>query len=96
MYLSYKNFLFFVAGSLRRPAKLFCDVCESQVQLLARAKKHTLRSGSRYIYLTDRYICISLLGAAAAEDDSVKMLLGNIRISALQTVGSQPMAEKCE
>lgn len=53
-------------------------------------KKHT--------YLTlGRYICISLLGAAAAaEDDSVKMLLGNIRISALQTVGSQPMAEKCE
>lgn len=55
-------------------------------------KKHT--------YLTlGRYICISLLGAAAAaaaEDDSVKMLLGNIRISALQTVGGQPMAEKCE
>lgn len=45
------------------------------------------------------YICISLLSAAAAaatEDDSVKMLLGNIRISALQTVGSQLMAEKCE
>lgn len=72
-------------------------MCESPVQLLARARKHTLRSGSRYIYLTDRYICISLLGAAAAaEDDSVKMLLGNIRISALQTVGSQLMAEKCE
>lgn len=52
-------------------------------------KKHT--------YLTlGGYICISLLGAAAAEDDSVKMLLGNIRISALQTVGGQLMAEKCE
>lgn len=55
-------------------------------------KKHT--------YLTlGRYIWISLLGAAAAaaaEDDSVKMLLGSIRIPALQTVGSQPMAEKCE
>lgn len=51
-------------------------------------KKHT--------YLTlGRYICISLLGGDA-EDDSVKMLLGNIRISALQTVGSQLMAEKCE
>lgn len=52
-------------------------------------KKHT--------YLTlGRYIWISLLGAAAAEDDSVKMLLGNIRISALQTVGGQLMAKKCE
>lgn len=58
-------------------------------------EKAHLRSGSRYIYLTDRYICISLLGAAA-EDDSVKPSLGNIRSPALQTVGSQPMAEKCE
>lgn len=56
-----------------------------------------VRKSTPYIYLTDRYICISLFGpAAAAEDDSVKMLLGNIRISALQTVGSQLMAEKCE
>lgn len=37
-----------------------------------------------------------LAWSAATEDDPVKMSLGNIRISALQTVGSQPMAEKCE
>lgn len=37
-----------------------------------------------------------LAWSAATEDNSVKPLLGNIRISALQTVGNQPMAEKCE
>lgn len=91
MYLSYKIFLFFSCQKPEAAGEIIFYVCESPVQLLARAKKHT--------YLTlGRYICISLLGAAAAaaEDDSVKMLLGNIRISALQTVGSQLMAEKCE